>query len=92
MNIELTPAAREKILDARNDNRFYKLDLTRSGCCSYAFVFHQGRAKKTDKIVVSCDETKIVVSKEAYALLKNIIIDYKKRGFRKSFQVIPNSR
>ncbi len=90
MEITLTPSAKEAILLSREKGQYLKVDLTKSGCCSYGFVFTLGIPKEEDIIVETKEGIKIPVSVQAHRFLKRILIDYKRRGLRKTFQVIPN--
>ncbi len=90
MEIKLTTASKEAILLSREQNQYLKVDLTKAGCCSYGFVFSPGSPKDDDVMVETEDHLKIPVSHEAHQFLTRIIIDYRRRGLRKAFRVIPN--
>lgn len=87
--IRLTPAAEEKIRENQQKGKYYKVELKRAGCCSYSFVFNESREKKDDILVETESGISIPVSYHAQSLLRNILIDYKKWGFLKFFNVSP---
>lgn len=87
--IRLTPAAEEKIRENQENGKYYKVDLKRAGCCGYNFVYSEGREKEDDLLVETESGLKVPVSYHAQSLLRNILIDYKKWGFLKFFNVNP---
>ncbi len=87
--IRLTPAAEEKIRENQQNGKYFKVDLKRAGCCGYSFVYSEGRAKKDDLMVETESGIQVPVSYHAQSLLRDILIDYKKWGILKFFNVSP---
>ena len=87
--IKLTPAAQEKLRQLQEDGRYYKVDLKRAGCCGYSFVFSEGRKKEDDLLVDTEGGVQVPVSYHAQSLLRNILIDYRRWGVLKFFNVSP---
>lgn len=87
--ISLTSAAAEKIRENQKNGMYYKVDLKRAGCCGYSFVFSQGRESRDDILVETEEGLQIPVSYHAQSLLRDILIDYKRWGLVKFFNVSP---
>lgn len=91
MKVQLTPKAEQKLLEALKEGKYYRVILQKSGCCGYGFVFSQGRKLSDDIVVTTEHGVGVPVTLQASHMLKNVIIDYKRRGLRMGFLVIPDA-
>ncbi|MEG2323351.1 MAG: iron-sulfur cluster biosynthesis family protein [Anaerovoracaceae bacterium] len=89
MKITLTPAAKDELKKSTNQGLYMKIDIIRSGCCSYAFTCTASIGTVTDE-TIWIDEIPLAVSPRASEFLKKAVIDYKRKGLRKELQVQPN--
>ncbi|MGL4483876.1 MAG: HesB/IscA family protein [Anaerovoracaceae bacterium] len=89
MDITFSPEAKEKAEEIQASGKILRLKLIKSGCCSYAFVFGESEPIRGDTLIEH-EGLKIALGDEAIELMQRVKIDYKRKGLRKGFLVIPN--
>lgn len=90
MDIRITKTAHAELKKLYDKGLYMKIGLRKSGCCSYAFTIVPAPHSADDKIY-EVDGLEIAMEEEASRLLKNYTIDYKRRGLKTDFQIIPES-
>lgn len=88
MKITLTENAKIKIISETEQGSYLKVMLNRAGCCSYALQFLPWKREAGD-ISVDIDGVTVHVAESAVEFLNNVQIDYKTKGIRKGFHIIP---
>lgn len=90
MDIKITQAAKAEI-EKLNDDRLMRIDLVRSGCCSYSFLLYEDVCRPGDSVAVG-DGIKFIITDQVRVLLDHnpVTIDYGRRGILKDFKVTMN--
>lgn len=88
MNITLTPKAKERLHLELERGSHMRIDITHSGCCGYALTILPSLGKPDD-ISIDVDGLSLAVAKDVNEFIRNIKIDYKRRGIRKGFYIQP---
>ncbi|MEG0292007.1 MAG: iron-sulfur cluster biosynthesis family protein [Anaerovoracaceae bacterium] len=89
MEIRITDPAKDELKKLIAQGKYMKVDLRKSGCCGYAFTILPTTYRSEDTLY-EVDGIEIGVGKEANQYLKKFAIDYRRRGFKKGFEVQPN--
>ncbi|MEG0919211.1 MAG: iron-sulfur cluster biosynthesis family protein [Anaerovoracaceae bacterium] len=89
MEITITDRAKEYLKEQIKSGGYMKVDLRKAGCCSYEFNIRATRPSSEDK-VYDIDGVEIAVGLDAQKYLKKFKIDYRRKGFRKDLEILPN--
>lgn len=85
--IELTQAARARILSCLNENKHLalRLSLKKTGCSGLSYVMDYVDMKQTDDVTVALDDKFIFIEKKSFPFLQGIKIDYIRQGINQKF-------
>lgn len=87
--IKITESARDEIKRIPSD-RFLKITIDKTGCCSYSFEVYEDFKRKDDVIIETEDGTKIIATQRALDFLQTGgTIDYGRKGLRKGYWFKP---
>jgi iron-sulfur cluster assembly protein len=85
--IELTQAARNRILSCLHENKHLalRLSLKKTGCSGLSYVMDYVDIKQTDDLTVELDDKFVFIEKKSFPYLKGIKIDYVRQGINQKF-------
>lgn len=85
--IELTEAARQRILSCLHENKHsaLRLSLKKTGCSGLSYVLDYVDMKQVDDITVELDDKFIFIEKKSFPYLKGVKIDYVRQGINQKF-------
>ncbi len=88
MAIELTSAARLRVLYCLNENKHIgmRLSLKKTGCSGLSYVLDYVSAPQVDDIEVELSHDKFIyIEKKSFPFLKGLKIDYVRQGINQKF-------
>ncbi len=88
MNIQLTAAARERMLNflaARPDAAGVRFGVRKTGCSGYAYVVEIADQVGADDRVVEHDGIRLVVDRKSLPFIDGTEIDFTRQGLSSSF-------
>jgi iron-sulfur cluster assembly protein len=94
MNIQLTPAAAQRIgtqLAKRGKGLGLRVGVKKSGCSGYAYTMDYADEIGADDQVFEAHGAKVVVKGEHLPMLDGLTLDWQKQGLNESFKFLnPN--
>jgi len=88
MALKLTPAAAQRVderLKARGSGVGLRIGVRKTGCSGYAYLVNYADEIAADDEVFESEGLKIVVDREALALIDGTEVDFVKNGLNEAF-------
>src|SRR5262245_18278994 len=88
MNIQLTPAARERMqrfLVAQPDAAGVRFGVRKTGCSGYAYVVDIADGVRADGRVIDQDAIKLVIDRKSLPFVDGTEIDFARQGLNAAF-------
>jgi iron-sulfur cluster assembly protein len=88
MNIQLTPAARERMqnfLEAQPNAAGVRFGVRKTGCSGYAYIVEIADSIGADDRIVEQDGIKLVVDRKSIPYVDGTQIDFARQGLNASF-------
>jgi len=82
--ITISDSAKEKIKEIEESGLYLKVDMGKSGCCSYSFEMYPDKLRGDDELFV-VDGHELIFTKEAQLFAKKLDIDYGRKGLFNGF-------
>lgn len=88
INIEITQAAREQLDKIQEPDRYLRILLSKTGCCSFSFNFFVDQKKRTDEILEAGGYKFLITEREKVLLENAVALDYGRKGIFKEFKIV----
>ena len=82
--ITISDSAKEKIKEIEESGLYLKVDMGKSGCCSYSFEMYPDKLRGDDELI-EIDGVPLIITKEAEPFINKMDIDYRRNGVMKRF-------
>jgi len=87
-NIKVTESAKSQLDLIKGENRYLRILLVKSGCCSYAFEFYEDERRAGDELLEADGYQFLITDREKEMLGVLKAIDYGRHGLFKTFKAV----